>query len=520
MNNRNIKPISPFILFCQKVIPLAFDESMSYYECLCALTNYLYNDVTPAVNNNADAVTELQTYVANYFKNLNVQEEINNKLDEMAESGQLAEIIAQYIQLNGVLAYDTLNDLKNADNVVNGSICKTLGNVTYNDGYGAFYKVRTITNNDVIDNINIIKINSDNTLIAELITNSNNGTLQNEINEINETITNLTGKKYVFMGDSYGDGYSPDGNVTSWITLLAQKMNLSNSDYISSHHGGYGFSINRADYNYILLLQNLASDNELTDMYVCGGYNDAGQTEVDITQGITNFYNLFKTKFPNAKLHLGFIGWSKNSDKLVDLIYTLNSYKKGCDINNIDLLTGCEFSLHNYFKYFSSDGIHPNQTGQNSIANSLYNCIKYGNAHIIENEELYMSNGDNIAFNNITFINTLNNGIVSIFMNNTNGNIGGIVFKDTITITGNDLVEIATITNGLIVGNTSSSINITVPCVVFSGTSYSHENINFVFKNGKFYVGSPHASAGDYTSLTVKAIQIQSFSGIFNALSC
>ena len=114
MNNRNIKPISPFILFCQKVIPLAFDESMSYYECLCALTNYLYNEVTPAVNNNADAVTELQSYVANYFKNLDVQEEINNKLDEMAESGQLAEIIAQYLQLAGILAYNTLNDLLNA----------------------------------------------------------------------------------------------------------------------------------------------------------------------------------------------------------------------------------------------------------------------------------------------------------------------------------------------------------------------------------------------------------------------
>ena len=169
MTNRNIKPISPFILFCQKVIPLAFDESMSYYECLCALTNYLYNEVVPAVNNNADAVTELQNYVKNYFDNLDVQEEINNKLDEMAESGQLADIVAQYLQLAGVLAYNTVNDMINADNIVNGSIAKTLGFHEYNDGGGAYYKIRTITNDDVVDNITIIAIETDNSLIAELI---------------------------------------------------------------------------------------------------------------------------------------------------------------------------------------------------------------------------------------------------------------------------------------------------------------------------------------------------------------
>lgn len=518
MNNRNIKPISPFILFCQKVIPLAFDESMSYYECLCALTNYLYNEVTPAVNNNADAVTELQTYVANYFNNLDVQTEINNKLDDMAESGQLAEIIAQYIQLNGVLAYDTLNDLKNADNVVNGSICKTLGNVTYNDGYGAFYKVRTITNDDVIDNINIIKINTDNTLIAELITNSNNGTLQNEINEINETITNLNRKKYVFMGDSYGDGYSPDGNVTSWITLLAQKMNLSNDDYISSHYGGYGFSINRPDYNYILLLQNLASDDELTDMYVCGGYNDAGQTEVNIIQGITNFYNLFKTKFPNAKLHLGFIGWSRNSNKINDLKNALISYKKGCDENNIDLLTGCEYSLHNYFKYFASDGVHPNQTGQNSIANALYNCIKYRNANVIEKEPMYftVNNGSTYQTN---FEMTLNNGHISLIDNATQTN--GFTFATPITISGNNLVEVATITNSLIVGNDTNGIACKFSGVVNDGSNqYSNQEFIMIIKNGKLYLASPHASGGNYTSITVGGIQIISFSASFSALSC
>lgn len=44
-----------------------------------------------------EAFTELQTYIDNYFENLDVQEEVNNKLDEMASDGTLEEIINQEI---------------------------------------------------------------------------------------------------------------------------------------------------------------------------------------------------------------------------------------------------------------------------------------------------------------------------------------------------------------------------------------------------------------------------------------
>ena len=113
----------PFIKYVSKVIPLAFDESMSYYEVLCSLYSYLKDVVMPVINNNAEATEELQKlyvelkqYIDNYFENMDIQEEINNKLDDMAESGELTDIIAQYLNLAGILAYNTLDDLKNADN--------------------------------------------------------------------------------------------------------------------------------------------------------------------------------------------------------------------------------------------------------------------------------------------------------------------------------------------------------------------------------------------------------------------
>ena len=160
-----------FKRWVHKVLPAVYDESLSYYELLCKVIAKL-NETIDLSNGTAEGLKELQDYVANYFEDLDVQEEINNKLDEMAESGELTDIIAQYLQLAGVLAYDTKTAMKSAENLVNGSIAKTLGNTTYKDGQGSFYKIRQIQNTDVVDDNNIIAL-SDPDLVAEKIVDYN-----------------------------------------------------------------------------------------------------------------------------------------------------------------------------------------------------------------------------------------------------------------------------------------------------------------------------------------------------------
>ena len=101
--NNNIKftpPVPPFLGFCSASIPTAFDDSLSYYEALCALYRYLKDNIVNVINNNATVteyyiqlVKDLKSYVENYFDNLDVQEEINNKLDAMVEDGTFDEII-------------------------------------------------------------------------------------------------------------------------------------------------------------------------------------------------------------------------------------------------------------------------------------------------------------------------------------------------------------------------------------------------------------------------------------------
>ena len=94
--SNNYKDTQPFRAWCQKVLPLVYDDSLSYYELLCKLLD--------AVNLNTennqlliDDMQNLYNYVNNYFDNLDVQNEINNKLDEMVTSGQLDYLFQKYL---------------------------------------------------------------------------------------------------------------------------------------------------------------------------------------------------------------------------------------------------------------------------------------------------------------------------------------------------------------------------------------------------------------------------------------
>lgn len=121
-----------FRFWCQKVLPLVYDDSLSYYELLNKIVVYLNNVITDVatvednvgllhssyellqkfvndtnenieteLNNFEYSITQsfetLQGFVNNYFDNLDVQDEINNKLDVMASDGTLNALITPLI---------------------------------------------------------------------------------------------------------------------------------------------------------------------------------------------------------------------------------------------------------------------------------------------------------------------------------------------------------------------------------------------------------------------------------------
>ena len=123
---------------------------------------------TETVNDYINKFNELHDYVHDYFDNLDVQEEINNKLDDMAEQGILQEIITTYIQSNVAWTFDNISEMQAATNLTSDSYARTLGFYTANGGGGGLYKIRNKTESEPTDNT-VISI--DDTLCAELIFN-------------------------------------------------------------------------------------------------------------------------------------------------------------------------------------------------------------------------------------------------------------------------------------------------------------------------------------------------------------
>lgn len=112
-----------FRFWCQKVLPIVYDDSLSYYELLNKVVVYLNNVISDVasveenigrlndsygllqdyVNEHmqelVDVVNEYTEFTDNYFNNLDVQEEINNKLDVMAGDGTLSNLLGPIVAL-------------------------------------------------------------------------------------------------------------------------------------------------------------------------------------------------------------------------------------------------------------------------------------------------------------------------------------------------------------------------------------------------------------------------------------
>lgn len=81
--------IEKFKFWCQKILPLVYDDSLSYYEVLCKLAHKV-NDVIEYCNT-------LGEYVKNYFKNLDLKSEVSEKIDNMGENGELQRYLDAYM---------------------------------------------------------------------------------------------------------------------------------------------------------------------------------------------------------------------------------------------------------------------------------------------------------------------------------------------------------------------------------------------------------------------------------------
>lgn len=149
-----------FMFWCQKVLPLVYDDSLSYYELLDKVVHYLNNaikDISTAESNIGKlylALTQLQTYVNEYFDNLDVEEEINNIINRMINDGSFQALFG-----TAKTVEDMQNTVYSADRIIT-----TEGYYTEGDGGDNTY----LTSNSVINELSIKSLRIENLYFTPL----------------------------------------------------------------------------------------------------------------------------------------------------------------------------------------------------------------------------------------------------------------------------------------------------------------------------------------------------------------
>ena len=114
--------INKFKFWCQKVLPIVYDDSLSYYEVLNKVVNYLnevienMEDVEDNVKSIYDAFVELQDYVNEYFDSQDWQSMVNNKIDQLIIEGYFEEIIEPLVTEDFNRIVEEFNEFKDEVN--------------------------------------------------------------------------------------------------------------------------------------------------------------------------------------------------------------------------------------------------------------------------------------------------------------------------------------------------------------------------------------------------------------------
>ena len=100
-NSMDVKPLNHFRFWCQKVLPLVYDDSLSYYEILCKVVKYI-NDLIDQDKVLGDelasqkaALQEVQDWIANFD---------TSYLEQLIQK-YLANMIYVYISDAGYIIY-------------------------------------------------------------------------------------------------------------------------------------------------------------------------------------------------------------------------------------------------------------------------------------------------------------------------------------------------------------------------------------------------------------------------------
>ena len=219
-------------------------------------------------------------------------------------------------------------------------------------------------------------------------------TLDGKISALAETIDEQH-KGIIVIGDSYGEGYTPDGAVRSWVTNFTNAVTQYDYTVFSKSRGGSGFWNAGASYRFATLLGELLgtmSDTEKASVgcvIVGGGYNDREQSANDIGVGMAGFRDYIINNLPNVRRVLIFpfgmgvegLTTGDHADFTYQSIVTMNkNYIEQCGNVRLGTVVANSCMVLRRNLYFSSDYVHPNENGQFLISRFVIDAF-FGNGY-------------------------------------------------------------------------------------------------------------------------------------------
>lgn len=311
--------------------------------------------------------------------------------------------------------------------------------------------------------------------------------------------------KTICIGDSYGEGFNPDQNVTGWPTLLKVYLGLTDDNFFSNSLGGAGF-VNGTTFATLLnQTSNHFTNEEVTNVIVCGGFNDINVTDHDLINAISNFKKTSNILYPNAQIFVGFIGNSTTMSTRGSLIIARAAYCSGCEYNGITYLSGVENALHST-AMFGSDGVHPNTWGEETIAKAISNALLNGYGSVIQPGVKINAVGFKHGFTGSTIIETMQyNDICAFYGSFSMTRTENVTFKGDGTF-----YELFSFSNSFVLGGFQCDLPTTA---ILGSADGSYRTVPCTLRvyNGSLWIAIRSASGSSYENYNVNSIVTEPF---------
>ena len=242
-----------FRFWCQMALPLTFDDSLSYYELLNKVVAYLNNTIEDVgkVEDNVAALNEaygkLEDYVNTYFDEIDIEAELRNVLDAMAEDGSLDSLLDPLVatRLGDVVA-EQISDV--VANQIGGAVSEQIDDAVLEnlpavvpDAVSDWLEKNVTPTTPIVDEtLTISGAAADAKVTGYHITNLKN------------TITEIVDFNYIYNEIFSKAKNIPNGNYTNQNVVLTDKIPVQGGSVLTINYDIYA-SINPSIFSSISL---------------------------------------------------------------------------------------------------------------------------------------------------------------------------------------------------------------------------------------------------------------------------